>query len=118
MNDANIARKSATQLLEHSLASVKIEAGFLIKAYRGYKRSGKPDGLRQEDVEKKIGFVQSRLSQLENGKAIPDDATLKKVLSECGFDLLADGGKAFFELLKFIRDNEKGLKALKNEKPN
>jgi len=101
MNDANIARRAAIKLLKNSLDSVRIEAGFLIKGYRGYKRPGKPDGLKQEDVRARTGFKQEYLSLLENGKKIPDDANLRKVLTECGFHLNAPGGKAFFELLCF-----------------
>ena len=117
MTDANIARKAAIRLLKNSLDSVRIEAGFLIKGYRGYKRPGKQDGLKQDDVEEKTGFKQEYLSSLENGKTIPDDVALKKVLKVCGFDLNAPGGKAFFKLLCFIRDSESDLAKLQSEKP-
>jgi hypothetical protein len=55
---------------------------------------------------------------LENGKAIPGDPALSKILAAAGFTMTPNsGGAALLAILQAIRDNEGNLKKLQIEKP-
>jgi hypothetical protein len=115
--DANAPRLAAAKLLKVQLDAVRRSAGMLVKATRSYKRPGKPEGLRQKDVEKASGLHQSAISQFENNGKVPEEAKLQETLRECGFHLDEKGGKAFLELLTFLRKYGGDIKSIEKEKP-
>lgn len=117
-NQANIGRKTTADLLGFALHTLRITAGLLLKAYRSYKRAGAPQGYTQEEIATSTGVPQSQISRLETGKpAALNNQQLKKVLTACGFDLTSESGIAFFSMLKFLTDYNKGLEKLKKDRP-
>ena len=115
--DANTPRKASARLLKQQIHSLQLTAGILIKTTRSYKRAGAPNGHLQTEVAGQIGRNQSEISRVENGTLIFPDKDLRKLLVQCGFDLHAPGGRAFFQMLRFLRDHGDNLAQLEDERP-
>ena len=118
-NEANTPRKASAKLLVNQFESLKLICGILTKTTRAYKSPGKAGApTTQTAVGAAAGFSQPYISQFENGAVVPaNDADLKTLLSESGFDIRNPGGSAFFELLKFLRDKESDIQKLEDELP-
>jgi hypothetical protein len=114
--DANAPRLAAAKLLNVQLDAVRRCAGMLVKATRSYKRPGKQDGLRQQDVVAS-GLNQGEISKFENGGKVPAKEKLQETLKECGFHVDAEGGQAFLALLSFLRDHGNNIKRIEKEMP-
>ena len=119
---SNVNRKASAKAIIQQVAALKTIAGLAVQTHRAYEspsRGGK--GLRQGDV---VGIAgngvwQATVSNLENGKTIPSDAALRKILRASGFSLSANsGGSALFKILCAIREQERNLAKLKDEKPD
>jgi hypothetical protein len=119
---SNVNRKASAKAIIQQVATLKTIAGLAIQTHRAYESaSRKGKGLRQEDVVAAVGGAtyQATVSNLENGKTIPADPSLQKILRATGFKLSRGrGGSALLAILKAIRDNQKNLAKLEVEKPN
>ena len=118
---SNVNRKATTKALIQQIATLKSIAGLAIQTHRAYESAARQSkGLKQQDVANKAGATvyQATVSDLENGKRIPDDPALAKILQAAGFNLGQNsGGTALLAILRAIRDNESNLAKLKAEKP-
>lgn len=118
---SNVNRKASAKAFIQQVATLKTIAGLSVQTHRAYESAGRGgQGLRQEDVKANAGAgaSQSTISNLENGKAIPSDPALSKILAAAGFTMTpTSGGAALLAILQAIRDNEGDLKKLQSEKP-
>lgn len=119
---SNVNRKATVNALLRSIEQVKAVAGLTIQTHRAYEsasRGGK--GITQTAVQNAAGngVTQPTISNLENGKTIPNDVQLRAILQVAGFKMTPanSSGNAMFNVLKAIRDNEAGLKGLRTDKP-
>jgi DNA-binding XRE family transcriptional regulator len=114
---ANVFRKATAELLHQELSAMRITVGIMIKAYRAYKRPGKPSGYTQDEIAQATDVAQPQLSLLENGKAILPDPQLQCVLTQCGFDVTESPGQDVLELLKLLRDRQPKIAGVIKDKP-
>jgi len=115
---ANAPRKASAELLAIQIHALKLTCGLVAKATRAYKTLAKSESLTQEAVATASSLAQPQVSDFENGKFIPSNAELDKLLTACGFDLNLPGGKSYRDLLKFLRDSAEDLKELPKELPD
>mgnify|MGYP003803405659 CR=1 FL=1 len=86
------------------------------RAYKSPSKAGVP--TTQTAVGSAAGLSQGYVSLFENGAVVPaNDADLRTLLEESGFDLSKPGGLAFFDLIKFLRDKESDIQKLEEELP-
>jgi hypothetical protein len=118
---SNVNRRASAKAIKQQVATLKTIAGLAIQTHRAYESPSRDgQGLRQTDVANNAGngAWQATISNLENGKTIPGDPVLRKILAASGFDLSANkGGAALLAILQAIRDNEANLAKMVNEKP-
>lgn len=119
---SNVNRKATVNALLRAVDQVKAVAGLSIQTHRAYESPSRTTGgLTQADVKNAAGHgvTQPMVSDLENGKNIPNDARLIAILAAAGFKMTPakSSGTALFNVLKAIRDNEDELKQLIKDKP-
>lgn len=119
-NISNVNRKATAEAVSPSVALLKRILGLSIQTHRAFESPGRNGkGLRQQDVASLANTTQAVVSKLENGKEIPNNPLLRRILRAAGFNLVAPGGgDALFRILGAIRDNEANLKKIVRERPS
>ena len=113
---ANVFRKATVELLLIQLAALEKTIGVVLKCYRDYESPGKPS-KKQPEVASSAKTHQPVVSGLENGKSVPSDAVLKRIMVNVGLDPAIPAPNALYELLRYIRDQKEHLKALSRHFP-
>lgn len=115
----NVNRQATARALSSVVTTAKRIAGLVIQTHRVYEspsRTGK--GLQQKDVAKTAQCSNGTVSDLEQGKSIPKDLTLRRILKASGFDMATGhGGDALLKVLQAIRDGEKAISNIEKELP-